>query len=127
MNDFAWVCAAIVGSVFVWAGATKLQARRTWVDQARDMGAPTWVSPFVPYLELVLGALLVLGWWPRVTTVAGMMVLVAFTGLIVTNLLRGNRPSCACFGVRSARPLSWLFVVRNVAFVGLLLVALLVA
>ena len=126
MSDLAWVCAAIVGSVFVWAGATKLQARRAWADQARDMGAPLWAIPFVPFLELVLGALLVLGWWPRVTTIAGVLVLVAFTGLIVTNLLRGNRPSCACFGVRSARPLSWMFVARNVAFVGLLLVALLV-
>jgi hypothetical protein len=90
------------------------------------MGAPLWAIPFVPFLELVLGALLVLGWWPRVTTIAAVLVLGAFTGLIVTNLLRGNRPSCACFGVRSARPLSWMFVARNVAFVGLLLVALLV-
>ena len=126
MSDFAWVCAAIVGSVFVWAGATKLQARRAWAAQARDMGAPPWVIPFVPFVELVLGAALVLGWWPRVTTVVGIFVLVAFTALIVTNLLRGNRPACACFGVRSARPISWLFVARNVVFVGLLLVALLV-
>lgn len=126
MNDLAWVCAAIVGSVFVWAGATKLQARAAWAAQARDMGAPRWAIPFVPFLELALGAALVLGWWPRVTAIAGIFVLVAFTVLISANLVRGNRPACACFGVRSARPLSWLFVARNVVFAGLLLVALLV-
>ena len=126
MSDIAWVCAAIVGSVFVWAGATKLQARAAWAAQARDMGTPRWSIELVPFMELMVGAMLIVGWWRQITTVVGMVMLVAFTGLIVLNLLRGNRPACACFGVRSARPLSWLFVVRNVVFVGLLLVALLV-
>lgn len=126
MNDVAWVCAAIVGAVFVWAGATKLQARSAWAAQARDMGAPRWSIENVPFMELVVGAMLILGWWPQVTLVAGVAMLISFTGLIAMNLLRGNRPACACFGVRSARPISWLFVVRNVVFVGLLLLALLV-
>lgn len=126
MSDIAWVCAAIVGAVFVWAGATKLQARAAWAAQARDMGAPRWSTEIVPFVELMVGTMLILGWWSQVAAVAGMAMLVAFTGLIVMNLVRGHRPSCACFGVRSARPISWLFVVRNVVFVGLLLVALLV-
>ncbi len=126
MNDVAWVCAAIVGTVFVWAGATKLQARDAWAAQARDMGAPAWGIPFVPLVELTLGAMLILGWWPRLATSAGITLLIAFSCLIVTNLVRGNRPACACFGVRTARPITWLFVARNMVFVGLLSVALLV-
>ncbi len=90
------------------------------------MGAPRWSIEIVPFMELVVGAMLILGWWPQVTLVAGVAMLISFTGLIAMNLLRDNRPACACFGVRSARPISWLFVVRNVVFVGLLLLALLV-
>lgn len=120
------MCAAIVGTVFVWAGATKLQARGAWAAQARDMGAPAWAIPFLPFIELTLGAALILGWWANIAAIAGITLLIAFSWLITTNLVRGNRPACACFGVRAARPISWLFVVRNVVFVGLLLVALLV-
>lgn len=126
MSEVAWVCAAIVGTVYVWAGATKLQARDAWAAQARDMGTPKWTIPFVPFVELALGAVLILGWWPRLASLAGIALLVAFSLLIGINLMRGNRPACACFGVRSARPISWLFVARNTLFVGLLLVALLV-
>jgi uncharacterized membrane protein YphA (DoxX/SURF4 family) len=127
LSDFAWVCAAIVGTVFVWAGATKLQARDAWAAQARDMGAPSWAIPPIPFVELSLGALLILGWWPPIAASAGIALLIAFSWLIATNLVRGNRPACACFGVRTSRPISWLFVARNAIFVGLLLVALLVA
>ena len=120
------MCSAVVGAVFVWTGATKLQARSAWIAQAQDMGAPRWTTQVLPFVELVVGALLVLGWWPRVGALAGIALLVAFSSLLTMNLVRGKRPACACFGVRSARPISWLFVARNIVFVGLLLVALLV-
>ena len=126
MSDIAWVCTAIVGAVFVWAGATKLQARAAWAAQARDMGAPAWAIPLTPFVELTLGAILILGWWPTLASSAGIALLIAFSWLISTNLVRGNRPSCACFGVRAARPITWLFVARNMLFIGLLLFALLV-
>ena len=121
----SWVFSAVVGVVFVWAGVSKLQARSQWQVQARDMGAPAWAVVVLPFVELVLGAALVIGWRYLVVVPAALALLGAFTALIVRNLVAGKRPPCACFGVRVARPISWLSVVRNLVFVTLLLVALL--
>ena len=127
MNDVSWASAAIVGVVFVWAGVSKLQARGQWQLQARDMGAPAWAAMPLPFLELVLGAALTIGWWPMLIVPAALALLASFTALLVRNLLAGRRPACACFGARVARPISWFSVARNLVFMALLLVALLVA
>lgn len=125
MNDVSWASAAIVGVVFVWAGVSKLQARGQWQIQAGNLGAPVWAAKPLPYLELVLGTALVLGRWQVVAVPAALVLLGAFTALIARNLVVGRRPPCACFGVRSVRPISWFSVARNFVFMALLLVALL--
>jgi hypothetical protein len=126
VSEVAWACAAVVGVVFVWAGMSKLQFRGEWSVQARQLGAPGWISAPLPIVEVALGAALILGWQPIGVVPAAIALLTAFTALIMRNLLGGRRPPCACFGVRAARPISWWSVVRNLVFIALLLVALLV-
>lgn len=116
----------LVGVVFVWAGINKLQSRGAWLAQARELGAPTWVALPLPPIEIVIGVVLILGWWPTPNIVAALVLLVAFTSLVAGNLMEGHRPPCACFGVRREKPISWTTVVRNASFIALLLVALLV-
>ncbi len=120
------IAGLIVGASLISAGALKLLAGAGWPKQAADMGVGRSVAAVVPWVELVLGvgtAARVFRPWPAV---AAGLLLVAFTVLIVLRLLDGSRPPCACFGSRSDRPLGATHLVRNVALlalVGLAIVA----
>jgi uncharacterized membrane protein YphA (DoxX/SURF4 family) len=113
----ATVCAVALGVVFVVAGATKVAAGAGWRSQAAELGAPSWVSPVLPWVELVLGALLVSQIARRWIAAVAVGLLIAFTALLVIRLREGRRPPCACFGAWSTRPLGWVDVARNGALV----------
>jgi uncharacterized membrane protein YphA (DoxX/SURF4 family) len=117
------VAAVVLGAAFVLAGASKLAAGEQWPAQARDLGAPGPVIPLVPWVELVIGALLVVQFARTVTAVVALVVLVVFTGLLVLRLAQGRRPPCACFGAWSATPIGPRHVARNVVLMALAVVA----
>jgi hypothetical protein len=118
------VASILVGLMFVLAGASKLALGPAWPQQARGFGAPAWVVPVVPWVELVLGATLVVQVatpWPAVGAVA---ILLLFTALIGRHLLAGRRPECACFGAWSAKPIGVGHLVRNTVLLALAVLAL---
>jgi uncharacterized membrane protein YphA (DoxX/SURF4 family) len=116
-----------LGGVFVVAGASKIARRREWPVQAADLGAPSWLAPLVPWWELVLGALLVVGLLAPWAAIFAAVTLVAFTVAIVVQLRRGRHPRCACFGAWSTAPLGARHVWRNAAFIGVAVVAVVAA
>lgn len=107
------VSSVLLGAAFVVAGASKLAAGEAWPPQARDLGAPVWSVRVVPWVELALGAVLVVQVARRLAAIAALGLLVAFTALIVARLREGRRPPCACFGAWSAKPLGAGHVARN--------------
>lgn len=124
MAIVAVVASILVGLMFVLAGASKLALGPAWPQQARGFGAPGWIAPIVPWLELVLGATLVVQIaepWPAVGAVA---ILVLFTALIARHLIAGRRPECACFGAWSAKPIGVGHLVRNTVLLALAVLAL---
>jgi uncharacterized membrane protein YphA (DoxX/SURF4 family) len=112
-----------LGLVMCAAGASKIRMGRAWIDQGRNLGAPAVVLPAVPWVEIVIGALLVAQVATAAVSIVALIVLQIFTLLIIVNLGRGHRPVCACFGSWSAKPLGWGHVVRNVAFMMLAVLA----
>ena len=104
------------------AGAAKVAARQSWPVQAKEMGAPGWVIPILPWLELAIGAALIVGTRDiqRLGAVAAAGLLTVFSVQIARMLRRGERPVCACFGSWSARPLGPRHLARNL---GLVLIA----
>ncbi|BAN01785.1 MauE/DoxX family redox-associated membrane protein [Ilumatobacter coccineus] len=109
------VAAVVVGGAFLVAGASKLAARDAWASQARGLGAPSLSIPVMPWVELVIGAALVAQFARQLFAVAALVLLVAFTVLIVVRLRAGQRPPCACFGAWSAKPIGVGHVARNLA------------
>lgn len=109
-----WVPRGILGATFLLSGVAKL-AHPGWVEQARGFGTPRWVAALLPYGEIALGAALVAGIAPRASGIVAFAVLLVFSGAIVRHLVAGERPSCACFGVWSARSISARDVLRNAA------------
>lgn len=122
MRTVAVIAAAIIGAAFVLAGASKVAAGKGWFAQAAGLGVPRVVAMVVPWLELAIGAALVVQLatpWPAV---AALLLLMAFTGLIALRLAEGKRPPCACFGAWSAKPIGPTHIARNAAlmFVGMI-------
>jgi hypothetical protein len=112
------VAGVALGAVLLVAGIAK-RIDRAWPLEAAAFGAPTWVARVLPYVELALGALLVAGVSQRFVAGLAAILLIGFTVKLVVLLVHGRRPPCACFGARSARPIGWWSIVRNLLLLAL--------
>ncbi len=119
----AIIASIIVGVAFLVAGGAKIAAGPAWPTQARALGAPAVLIPFVPWLEIVIGALLCAQVGRPIVAAIAAAMLLAFSGLLVLRLAQGRRPPCACFGSWSAKPLSWRHVARNAVLLAAAIVA----
>ncbi len=107
----------VVGLALIWAGGLKLVEGPAWLKQAADMDVARPVAIVVPYVEIVIGVPLaaqLLKPWPAFVAV---ILLVAYTGLIIRRIRDGSRPPCACFGSKSKRPLGAYHVIRNLVLI----------
>ena len=125
MAAIGLVASILLGFVFLVSGASKIAAGPAWPEQARGLGAPSFVVPLLPWFEIVLGAVLVMQVVPVLAAVTALVVLVLFTALIARRLAQGQHPPCACFGTLSTKPLGRGHVIRNVGFMALAVAALL--
>jgi uncharacterized membrane protein YphA (DoxX/SURF4 family) len=112
---FARLC---VGGVFLASAVTKMMDREgTAVSMSRYPFLPSGFGRFIaytfPYLELAVGAMLVLGLFTRYAAVASVAMYILFTGLITYDLTRGQNASCHCFGRLSSEKLTPVAVARN--------------
>lgn len=114
---YASIASLILGVVMCGAGGSKVAMGARWPVEAASMRAPTFAIPFVPWIEIVTGGLLIAQWQRQFVAVFVAVLLVMFTALIIWNLAEGNRPQCACFGTWSARTLGWRHVVRNLSLI----------
>lgn len=126
MSWLGVVASLVLGAAFVVAGASKLAIGPVWPQQARDLDAPSWTIPIVPWVELVVGAVLVTQLARRPSALVATAILAVFTALLLVRLAQGRRPPCACFGAWSARPIGPWHIVRNLALLGVGVVAVVV-
>lgn len=118
------VASIVLGGLFLLAGASKIAAGDSWPAQARGLGAPAVVVPIVPWGEIALGAVLVGQVAPVPAAIVALVLLAAFTVLIVVRLAQGRRPPCACFGAWSAKPIGPGHLARNAAMAALAVVVI---
>jgi uncharacterized membrane protein YphA (DoxX/SURF4 family) len=94
-----------VGLAAVWlvSGAIKVSdLNQTYIAvQAYDLlpaGAVSVVAAGLPFLELVLGVLVLAGLGTRVVAIVSGIVLLAFIGGVAQSWARGLTIDCGCFG-----------------------------
>ena len=121
--DVAVAAAVLLGIAMLVAGGGKL-ASPSWPEHALGLGAPAWAVPVVPWIEIGLGALLVVQWSRPLVAAATAALLLVFSVLLVRRLAEGRRPPCACFGGFSTRPIGPWSVVRNAVLIGLAIIAM---
>lgn len=85
---------------------------------------PVWLvgvlAIMIPFMQLSVGACLLLGIWPWEAGVISLFLLSAFTAVLMFNFLRGHQHDCGCFSLdESGVPLPlWTAIVRNCALLG---------
>jgi uncharacterized membrane protein YphA (DoxX/SURF4 family) len=112
----------LLGGVFVYAAYTKLAQHWTlFAFSINSYGLlPEWalkpVAIGLPWLELVLGLLLVVGVGLRYAATAASVLLLMFFGVMLRAYLQGLDINCGCFGL--GEPLSAKTLVRDGALLG---------
>lgn len=119
MHPFVLVLARLaLGITWITAGVAKLTA-----GDGRDDGVAKFgllsdrvarpVGRGLPFVELVLGSLLVAGLWVVPAAATSAILLAAFSAVIALNLIRGREIECHCFGQLGRGPISGWSVARN--------------
>lgn len=115
----------VLGFVFTLAGMSKVRARSEFEKMIANYnllppGEARLISIVLPWTELLIGALLLLGVFTPVATVIVAGLLVAFVGIAVMNAVRGKEAGCGCFGPRWHSKAGWLTVAaRNMVLLAL--------
>jgi uncharacterized membrane protein YphA (DoxX/SURF4 family) len=115
-----------LGAIFVYAAWTKL--REPWQFFANSVAAydllPMWavklVARVLPWAELLIGLLLISGWFLRVSSIAASALLLGFFATMVRTYASGIQIECGCFGPGD------MISIRSLARDGSLLLASLV-
>jgi len=111
-----------LGLVLLYAGYAKLQ--QPWISFAATIeaynilppGAVIFTARTLPWFEVVLGALLVLGVGLRWVAAVASALLLMFFAILVRSYALGMDVDCGCFG--PGEKLSWKTLVRDGLLVG---------
>jgi len=122
VSDIAGI---ILGVLMCFAGGTKIAFGSRWPIEARAMRAPELAIPVLPWVEIVIGSLLMTRVQTTVTGLVALVLLCSFSILILVNLRAGHRPVCACFGNFRPRPLGWRHLFRNEVLATLAVISIL--
>ena len=110
----------LVAGVLTLAGFSKLQDAASTAQSLKEFGVPEALARqgarLLPWFELCLAALLLLPQVAWLAAVAAAMLLAAFTVAVSVALMRGQHPSCNCFGQVRARPIGPATALRNTFF-----------
>jgi peroxiredoxin/uncharacterized membrane protein YphA (DoxX/SURF4 family) len=109
----------VLAGVFVTAAVLKVKDGRGFQRAVRDLGIPAALSGAVargvPLVELVIGVALVPAASAQVAAICAVLLLLAFSAVILMNLARGRRPDCRCFGQLHPSPVGARSLLRNAA------------
>jgi uncharacterized membrane protein YphA (DoxX/SURF4 family) len=122
LRILAWICRLGLGVVFVAAGYTKLKSPFLFemaVDAYRIL--PPFgvivVARSLPWLEIVLGLLLLAGWKLRYFSSFAALLVGFFVGVMAYTFSRGVEANCGCFGF--GEKISPLTLARDSVFLAL--------
>jgi uncharacterized membrane protein YphA (DoxX/SURF4 family) len=137
-----WIGRLVLGGVFVYAGFSKLLLPNTHLwpmfvlkfsismnisSFAQQVESYKMISPeasqvvahTLPFVEIVLGLLLLIGWRLRIWTTAITVIMVGFLAVVTRAYLLHMDINCGCFG--TPEKLTGMTVVRDGAFTALAL------
>ena len=114
----------VLGFVFIYAGLNKIMDPVGFSETILNYHLlPEYlinpVAIMLPWLELILGILLIAGIWLMGTVFLCNVLLLIFLGALFFNMLRGMNVDCGCFYARNSGPevtsMIW-YLLRDIFF-----------
>ncbi len=127
-NRWSWqrslfpVCRLLLGGILLYAGIEKIFAPAPFAEtvyryQILPDSLVNLTALILPWVELVLGGLLLAGFLLPGAVFLSTLLLLAFSGILVFNLVRGLDIGCGCFSPsQSTDPISLWTVIRDTSF-----------
>ena len=119
-----WTCRLFLAAIFLFAGYTKTALRDPFAPFEFEMAvsayelmpetAVIFVARTLPWIEIALGVLLLIGWQLRYFATATALLLFAFVVTMGITFARGIEASCGCFGF--GEPITGFTLVRDTLF-----------
>jgi hypothetical protein len=119
-----WVAPVLLAAVFAFAGGAKFGDQEATADGFRqlDLPKPERLAIQVPAIELATAVLLIAA--PVGGAIVALLLLAAFSVLLVLRLREGVEIPCKCFGSTRTKPIAWTDLVRNDALAALAVVVI---
>ena len=119
MNTTLLLLLLSLSSIFLVAAVAKAISPLQTREALLGFGVPKHMVPplaaALPVVELALGVCLLPVAWPRAGAAASLALLGVFTGITASQLARGRKIDCRCFGELRPRPIGRRSLVRNAA------------
>ena len=98
-----WVCRLILAGIFIYSGYIKLGAPLQFAAAIAGykLVPDNMIFPLassLPWAEIALGLLLLIGWKIRYVAVGASVLLIGFISLLTITYLRGIDADCGCLG-----------------------------
>ena len=111
----------ILGGIFVYASFEKIIHPAAFAEEVhRYQILPdiliNLTAIVLPWLELVVGAFLIFGFWMPGAVLMSNLLLMTFTGALMFNMARGLDISCGCFSTVSENSMDFWTIFRDVSF-----------
>jgi uncharacterized membrane protein YphA (DoxX/SURF4 family) len=128
MKRFTWMDHAVLllrlalGAIFLVAGSAKIGHAAYFAAQIAGFRIlpSVVIAPMalvLPFLEVMLGAYLVLGLFTRASAWIAALMLALFDLAIASAVVRGMAVNCGCFGPNDATVTTWAEVARDALLV----------
>ena len=119
----AQLAGVVLALVFTIASVAKFRDPTRTRQSLAGMGLPVphLLAVGVPLVEVLTAILLIVD--PRTGGPCAVALLVAFSTLVASRLLAGQREGCGCFGAWSTGNLSWWTLARNAVLIAVGVVA----
>ncbi len=110
------------GLLFVVASIDKIRHPYPFADVVENYrvlgeGLSRWVAVWVPYLEAIVGALLILGIWLDEAVLMNFFLMGVFFSMVTQAYLRGLDIRCGCFFVEGDSTIGLMKIGENTLFV----------
>ncbi len=120
---FILLLRVLLGSIFIISGLDKIADMNAFVHailnyQIVGTGIATSVATILPWLEILCGIGLILGIYPRTSAFMITALLIIFTVLVSSAMIRGLDISCGCFTQdSSAAKIGWQKIFENLMMI----------
>ena len=114
----------ILGVIFIYASYNKILHPKAFAEviynyQILPDGFINVTAIFLPWLEMLMGIFLIMGFWMPGTVIWCNTLLVVYIGALCFNLARGLDVDCGCFSTTKGRSISIETILWDAAFLAL--------